>query len=60
MATFIIGHRPNAARIPDDVWEKFKPIIVEKYETMTLVELRNWMEQEHSFSATTRRSDFMF
>ena len=52
MATFIVGNRPNAPRIPDEVWEKFKPTIVEKYKTMTLPEVKDWMEREHSFSAT--------
>ena len=52
MATFIVGSRSNAPRIPDEVWEKFKPTIVEKYKTMTLPEVKTWMEREHSFSAT--------
>ncbi len=52
MATFIINGRPNAARIPNEVWEEFRPVMVEKYKTMTLSEVRDWMKQEHNFSAT--------
>ncbi|KAK3906317.1 hypothetical protein C8A05DRAFT_29820 [Staphylotrichum tortipilum] len=52
MATFIINGRPNAARIPNEVWEDLRPIMVEKYKTMTLSEVRDWMKREHNFSAT--------
>ncbi|KAK4125925.1 hypothetical protein N657DRAFT_569667 [Parathielavia appendiculata] len=53
--TFIQGSRPSARRIPDNVWEKYRPTLVHLYRTTTLPEVIRVMEREHHFFATKRQ-----
>ncbi|KAK3390267.1 hypothetical protein B0H63DRAFT_110140 [Podospora didyma] len=48
---------PHAPRIAEEVWERWKPIIVENYGTnrMTQMQLKEYMEREHGFIATKRQ-----
>ena len=45
---------PHAPRIPEEVWERLKDVIVEQYETngLTQGQLKEYMEREHKFVAT--------
>ncbi|KAK4218528.1 hypothetical protein QBC37DRAFT_368768 [Rhypophila decipiens] len=49
------GVQVNAKRIPDDVWEGFKAIILKQYETHTLDEVKRYMAEHHNFVATKRQ-----
>lgn len=49
---FVDGGRKSAPRKPGKQWDELKPIIMEKFETDTLVNVMEFMEQEHSFFAT--------
>jgi len=42
----------HSKAIPREKWEENQSIIVEKYASMTLIELRNWMAKNRGFSAT--------
>jgi len=39
-------------RIPDETWENFKGVILEKYQKGTLKAVKREMEEEHGFVAT--------
>ncbi|KAK4155403.1 hypothetical protein C8A00DRAFT_31735 [Chaetomidium leptoderma] len=49
------GHRRNSARKSRQEWDKWKPIIIEKYRKMALKDVRVSMEREYGFSATKRQ-----
>jgi hypothetical protein len=51
MAKFV-SHRNNAPRYPEEVWESYKQVLVDKYMTMTIEALMNYMKREHGFSPT--------
>lgn len=46
------GIRERTRRIPEEVWERLKPVIIELYNTMTLGAVKERMEEEHNFTAT--------
>jgi hypothetical protein len=48
----VIRSGGSAPRITDEQWEKFKPAIIEKYRTGTLVDVMTGMEREHNFRPT--------
>ncbi|KAL2153812.1 hypothetical protein VTH82DRAFT_4968 [Thermothelomyces myriococcoides] len=49
------GIRERTRRIPEEVWERLKPVIIELYNTMTLGAVKERMEEEHNFTATKRQ-----
>lgn len=51
MADNFRPHRTNASRIPNEKWEEFKPVLLEKCLTMTFDELARYMTREHDFRA---------
>lgn len=51
MADNFRTHRTNAPRIPHERWEKFKPVLLDKCQTMTFHELARYMKREHDFHA---------
>ncbi|KAM7187052.1 hypothetical protein V8F33_011471 [Rhypophila sp. PSN 637] len=53
--TWVTNPQIHAKRIPDDVWERFKPIITKEYETHTLDEVKRYMADHHNFVATKRQ-----
>jgi hypothetical protein len=44
-------HKPNTPRIPHERWEEFKPVLLEKCQTLTFHELARYMKREHNFPA---------
>lgn len=51
--TFVDGRgQITAPRIPAEVWESHKDVILSKYGKMTLKEVMAFMETEHGFKAT--------
>ncbi|KAK4034220.1 hypothetical protein C8A01DRAFT_18946 [Parachaetomium inaequale] len=53
--TFRPGTRSNAPRVRDEAWEKWKPKIVEIFNTTTLAGTMDYMTREHNFSPTKRQ-----
>ncbi|KAK0617685.1 hypothetical protein B0T14DRAFT_525681 [Immersiella caudata] len=45
----------STARIPQEMWEEHKDIILAKYQRSTLVAVKKEMEEEYGFCATTRQ-----
>ena len=45
------SHRQNASRISDEDWEKFRPVLLDKSQTMTFPQLADYMVREHGFFA---------
>lgn len=45
------SHRTIVHRIPPERWEEFKPVLLEKCQTMTFDELARYMKREHDFDA---------
>jgi len=43
---------PNAPRIPDETWEKMKPVILEQYQNNSLEHVMAYMKEHHDFQAT--------
>lgn len=52
MREFRNGIRERTPRISNEEWERWKPVIVEKYQSSTIDEVREYMESEHKFVAT--------
>jgi hypothetical protein len=42
----------HSKTIPQQRWGEHQAIIIEKYASMTLMELKQWMEENRGFSAT--------
>lgn len=42
----------SASRILGEVWERFKPTIIEKFNNYFLAELMDFMDQEHDVHAS--------
>ncbi|KAL2196862.1 hypothetical protein P885DRAFT_36807 [Corynascus similis CBS 632.67] len=55
MREFRNGIRERTPRISNEEWERWKPVIVEKYQSSTIDEVREYMESEHKFVATNRQ-----
>lgn len=41
-----------APRVPDEIWETYRPVILEKYGRLSLKEVMEFMKEEHAFIAT--------
>lgn len=49
---FVVDTQVNAKRIPDEVWDGFKKIILDLYEVKRLEDVMQYMETYHGFRAT--------
>ncbi|KAK4248128.1 hypothetical protein C7999DRAFT_13924 [Corynascus novoguineensis] len=55
MREFRHGIRERTPRISNEEWERWKQVIVDKYQSSTIEEVKDYMESEHNFSATGRQ-----
>ncbi|KAK3324631.1 hypothetical protein B0T19DRAFT_444040 [Cercophora scortea] len=53
--TFVGDGKTNAARIPEEEWERHKPVILRKFRHNTLQQVMDQMAEEHNFVATKRQ-----
>ncbi|KAK3687361.1 hypothetical protein B0T22DRAFT_439002 [Podospora appendiculata] len=52
---FVGDGKSNAARIPEEEWERHKEVIIRKFRQCTLQQVKDQMEKEHEFYATKRQ-----
>jgi hypothetical protein len=48
---FVDGRGANSSRIPDEEWERYKDIILEKYKTKKRETVKEEMKAEYGFAA---------
>lgn len=47
-----VPEKEHAKRIQEELWERYKDVIIAKYKVSTLAETKTYMEKEYNFKAS--------